>query len=840
MNKIQYIFIIYVSLLIVTQSYLPPKLKTKLSYTQEINFKEESQTVHNTNDVLRTDTWWALFSPGKKVEDSNITYQPANLIDYDVKSYKIKGFRSLLTETASESSQTWRGMKTDADILPSIESFIEGTNKLNDYHEKKVQELWNSAKIQYLNTEETELILDALRFSYLALKDKRTERSKELYTERISGTLSVLGELKSTIEVLLPGILHNVISECAQNNNDIKTFISNRFGNNILDKAEKYTKIPKFMARKEDVDPLQSEFKIQMLVSMIEDYHSLYIRLADRVHTLRILHTLNLDATEKYLIAMEGLNVYAPLAHKMGVKDKKGELEDLAFRFIDPEAFEQCKLTQASAFQAYHHICESIKKLVQSNVYLRVQNITASNIKIETRIKDKYQLYLKMHRKGLKSVSDVRDALGLRIIINHPQQAEETAEEYTERGNKLCYHIINKLNTLSGWKPIKNGFKDYIKSTKSNGYQSLHQYIHHDTFNCNVEVQVRTLPMHIKAEMGEAAHWSYKDQIYKPEIANTKYYKQAWKSPEQQHAKSPAEFIKLAKIQLKNNIYIFLKDQSTIQVLKSNSTSLDAAFAIHSEVGLTASSIKVNNRIVDFNYPLKSGQVLSVDTHVEKAVVAKPNWLKLVTSPTAKYSLNRHFKHSHQGIIVSLGIIQLLIVLTTNSEKIKQLYNNRIPSAHELNELTASRTKFSNIAELLMNLGSDSSQKETGILLSSLLAMPSDSLTIPHANTAMLWAKTLGKHGWNDHSILKTVLLPLIKDILPAMGLQLIEQKWCELVGKRSLTEEHSPYFKALSSFIISSDDSSRRPISEIIDTRQVNRVIDEEINNDQEKLIFQ
>ena len=177
---------------------------------------------------------------------------------------------------------------------------------------------------------------------------------------------------------------------------------------------------------------------------------------------------------------------------------------------------------------------EAVQQIMSSDSYLSALGVT---FKLSYRIKDKYQLFLKMQRKNLSSVSQVRDALGMRIIIeDYARIIGETDEEYIARGSNICYHLVNELRNVAGWVPAERGFKDYIKNSKENGYQSLHQYIKNKALGTNVEIQVRTKAMHNKASLGEAAHWFYKDKIYRPRLVDTKIYRQAWRSSSQTSA----------------------------------------------------------------------------------------------------------------------------------------------------------------------------------------------------------------------------------------------------------------------------------------------------------------
>merc|ERR1719399_1648378 len=247
--------------------------------------------------------------------------------------------------------------------------------------------------------------------------------------------------------------------------------------------------------------------------------------------------------------------------------------------------------------------------MIRTDPYLLSQN---GRFRLTYRIKDKYQLKLKMERKGFKSLSDVKDALGLRIIISVPQWKNETDEQHEQRGEDLCYYLTDRLKVLPGWEPDAP-VKDYIAGMKDNGYQSLHLYIRNKAVGTHVETQVRTMAMHKTAELGEAAHWYYKDLIYRPEIAASKQYLRTWRSDQQLNATSPAALLGMAKAQLlKSRVFVLLADKATVLNLRRGATALDAAFAIHSSLGLRTSHITVNGKKSRYDRILRNGDIISV------------------------------------------------------------------------------------------------------------------------------------------------------------------------------------------------------------------------------------
>ena len=298
---------------------------------------------------------------------------------------------------------------------------------------------------------------------------------------------------------------------------------------------------------------------------------------------------------------------------------------------IDPEMFQLSRYTQIAANKAFQEATEQIKLLVENDLIMKKHNAT---YRLTYRIKDKYQLYLKMQRKSLNSPSEVRDALGLRIILMHPRREDESDESYISRGNELCYHLVNRFRTMKGWLPAINGLKDYILDKKDNGYQSIHQYIKNIALSTNVEIQVRTLSMHMTAELGNAAHWYYKDCIYNPSVAHSIPYKLAWRSKEQLNCKSPAELFGLAKKQITSSrVLVFLEDTSSVFNLKKGSNLLDAGCTIGSQLDMPFSAVKNKSRNSDRAGSLENGDTITLDS--------SSRWLFLYLSKA--YSKNSLF-----------------------------------------------------------------------------------------------------------------------------------------------------------------------------------------------------
>jgi len=741
-------------------------------------------------------TWWDLFPA---MTSSNATMKKSS-------------FYNNIVEIGA-----WRSVEIVDDVPPTLMAFFDRTEELTESSNAQVRELLDLVKrgtLKSMNPLDEARVGEALRIAYIALWGKTTLRSLEVSINRAKGVAAVLGELKADTDVVIAGILHDVLAETKHdlNYNRILSELRARFGTDAVQLCEAYMHLPKFMARKADYTPFQSENQVQMLVAVAEDYRALYIRLADRLHTLRVLKSLPLDSVDRHKIAQEALNVYAPLAHKMGVMKVKGELEDLAFKVLDPDTYQRTKYTQISANKAYHEAAEKVQDLITNDVYIKSNKCT---FKLSYRIKDKYQIALKMQRKGLKNLSDVRDVLGLRLIVETPQLKNETVEAYEKRQVDICYYLVDKLRLFPGWEPAEYGFKDYIAGQKQNGYQSLHQYIRNKAFGTNVEVQVRTKSMHMIAELGDAAHWHYKDLIYNEKVASSKLYKNAWRSTEQlRDCKNAAQMLGLAKSQLnKSRVFVFLDDKATVLNLKKGSTCLDAAFAIHTELGLFTAGVTVNNRDARLEQPLSNCDIISVEASKSLVPTAKMSWLSFVKSRMAQQTLRSHFKSNQRSLFVTLGCVQLLMTLTLSSEKISERYNGKLLTAADLASMVIERSGAANIGDFLMMLGEASKDQVTSSL-ANLLDIPPSDLTVSSIKWGLMWARMQGKNGWQDQVMRSTVLLPLLREILPALGINNAEKRWIALIGERSLTNDFSKYFSSLSKHLVSAKQREAQELS--------------------------
>ena len=401
--------------------------------------------------------WWLLFDGDQKKEIANVVDVNNNSTDTTIvpEDWKpnIGAWRTALQPAASVADTSATPPSTEPPIArvellndelpPTLYEYMNDLKPLGEKHENNVKELWvaMSRNIRRLTKEDLVKVEEAFRIAYIALWGQQTIRSLEISIQRARGIAAVLGQLRADVTMILAGILSDVLVNLNSHPFADSMFehLESRFGKEVIDLCTKYNRLPVFMSKKTDYTPIQSENQLQMLVAVAEDYRVLDIRLADRLHTMRILKTLSLKELEQKKLAQEALYVYAPLAHRMGVMKVKGELEDLAFKTLNPEGFKDAKYAQVAAYKNYYDLCAAMEKITrEDNPYLKAQGARCKVIK---RVKDKYQLALKMQRKNLTSSSQVRDALGTcfyHIILYHIMVISYHLISY----HMISYHIV--------------------------------------------------------------------------------------------------------------------------------------------------------------------------------------------------------------------------------------------------------------------------------------------------------------------------------------------------------------------------------------------------------------
>lgn len=420
----------------------------------------------------------------------------------------------------------------------------------------------------------------------------------------------ILAEMNMDMPTIIAGLLHDTIEDTDVTYEDVQR----DFGTEIADLVDGVTKLKKLNYKNKEEK--QAENIRKMVLAMAKDIRVIIVKLADRLHNMRTLEYMK--DHKKIEKATETLEIYAPIADRLGMSKVKWELEDLSLRYLDPENYytlvDMVNKRRSEREDLINHIISELK------VQLEKVGIDAE---INGRPKNLYSIYKKMTRKG-KAFEEIYDLSAVRVLVHDI---------------KDCYGVLGVVHTL--WKPIPGRFKDYIAMPKPNKYQSLHTTVidgNGETF----EVQIRTYEMHQTAEYGIAAHWKYKAGVSKSTSfdENLTWLRQLleW----QKDVNDPNDFMETLKVDFfADEVFVFTPQGDVIN-LPEGSTPIDFAYRIHSAIGNTCVGAKVNGRIVPLNYKLKSGNIIEVITNANSG--PSLDWLNIAKSPQAKKKISQYFK----------------------------------------------------------------------------------------------------------------------------------------------------------------------------------------------------
>src|SRR5581483_9453067 len=442
--------------------------------------------------------------------------------------------------------------------------------------------------------------------------DGQTRASGEPYLVHPLEVALVLAEMKMDPVAVAAGLLHDSVEDTSVTIQDI----SKEFGEQVAHIVEGVTKISKidFATREEQ----QAENLRKMMLAMVDDIRVVLIKLADRLHNMRTLEHLPPDRQQK--IAKETLDIYGPIAHRLGMGKVRGELEDLGFRYLDPIAYHQVQDTVEARRKEGEAFLAQVEGVVRDK--LKEAGITA---KVESRIKRLYSIHKKLLKQRI-AVDQVYDLFAMRIITRSVQD---------------CYAVLGIIHNL--WRPVPGRIKDFIAMPRPNFYQSLHTSVIAEE-GTPFEVQIRTEEMHKMAEEGIAAHWKYKDgPVSVKDEERLAWLRQVveW----QRDVSDPNEFLSTLKIDLyPEEVYTFTP-KGKVVVLPRESTPIDFAYTIHTEVGHTCVGAKVNGRMVPLRHKLHSGDIVEIIT--QPGHKPSRDWLGVVRSSRARNKI-KHWLNVHQ------------------------------------------------------------------------------------------------------------------------------------------------------------------------------------------------
>ncbi|SNR62855.1 GTP pyrophosphokinase [Humidesulfovibrio mexicanus] len=473
----------------------------------------------------------------------------------------------------------------------------------------------------YIEKPDLEIIQKAYIFAAEAHAGQ-TRLSGEPYLSHPMSVAKVLADMQLDEATVVAGLLHDTVEDTKATIDEIEEL----FGEEVADIVDGVTKISKIQFESKAV--AQAENIRKMILAMAEDIRVLMVKLADRLHNMRTLDFQN--SVKQRLISQETLEIYAPLANRLGLHRTKIELEDLCLKYLKPDVYEQIDQGVAAHHTAGNDYIDKVIGIL--NGLLEENGIRA---RVRGRIKHRYSIYAKMQQQHL-GLDQVFDLIAFRIIVT---------------SLKDCYAALGLVH--SRWKPVAGRFKDYISIPKANMYQSLHSTVIGPDGE-RIEIQIRTEEMNRVAEYGVAAHWQYKEKGKKGSSRDAERFTWLRQILDwQRDLKDPREFMSSLRIDLfQDEVYVFTP-RGDIKELPEGATPVDFAYAVHSKVGDHCAGAKVNGRLVPLGTPLKNGDRVEIITDAHRN--PSRDWLKFVKTARARTRIKQYIRTEERARSISLA-----------------------------------------------------------------------------------------------------------------------------------------------------------------------------------------
>ena len=528
------------------------------------------------------------------------------------------------SDSVTDSSSDSSNLELDHDYS-DMEEYSEKLLKVTPH--KKGEASYEDLKANvstYLSLPDIEKIDQAYNFAKQQHQFQKRQ-SGEPYIVHPVTVANILSELRLDKDSIVAALLHDVVEDTPVSLEEIGTI----FGKNVQSLVDGLTKLSKISFRSHQ-ERLAENFR-KMIVAMAKDLRVILIKLADRLHNMRTINALPPDRRER--ISQETLDIYAPLANRLGLYSIKSELEDLCLRQLKPDVYTTLKNKVASTKSARKMYIEEVKSILEAEL----KKNGFSDVIVYGRPKHFYSIYKKMIDRKLE-FEDIHDLFAFRVIAN---------------SIKDCYEILGIVHAL--WTPMPGRYKDYIAMPKPNMYQSLHTTVIRPNGE-PAEIQIRTREMHIVCEYGIAAHWAYKEKkdVTKESKSNLEKFSWFRRIVEWQHElKDPAEFLEAVKVDLfEEEMFVFTPRGDVIS-LPLKASALDFAFSIHTQVGLHTIGAKINGSMVPIKKLLHSGDIVEIITSPNQ----KPtqDWLNFVYSSRAKSKIRNALRSEERERSKRLG-----------------------------------------------------------------------------------------------------------------------------------------------------------------------------------------
>ena len=503
----------------------------------------------------------------------------------------------------------------------------------------------------YLSPKELEMIEKAYIFS-AAVHQGQVRLSGEPYLTHPVEVAGILADMKLDAATIISGLLHDTVEDTLTTIEQVRE----GFGKDVAFLVDGLTKISKITFGSQE--ERQAENFRKMMLAMSSDIRILLVRLADRIHNMR---TLNFQpANRQQYIAKETIELYAPLANRLGINWMKVELEDLSFQYVKPDAYHELARRVVQSKEKRDQYTEEVKGIIHAEM----ERFELKG-EVDGRAKHYYSIYKKMEEQHL-NFDEVYDLMAFRVILDSDQE-------------KTCYEALSVVHAL--WKPVPGRFKDYIAMPKANNYRSLHTTVI-GPHGQRVEIQIRTRAMHEWAEEGIAAHWRYKEKRSSQTDDSGQIKKLRELLESQQELQNPREFMSNLKMALfPDEVYVFTPN-GDVKSFPKGATPIDYAFSIHTDVGNQCIGAKVNRNIVPIKYQLQNGDMIEIITQTGHH--PSKDWLKFAVTSRARSKIKNWIKTEERSKSIDLGkdLLEkefkrhhLKFTAVARSEEIKKIYD---------------------------------------------------------------------------------------------------------------------------------------------------------------------
>ena len=451
-------------------------------------------------------------------------------------------------------------------------------------------------------------------------------KSGEPYITHPLHVAAIVAELEMDTDSIIAALLHDCIEDTGSTHEEIAKL----FGDTVAELVEGVTKLTRvqYVTKEEE----QMENLRKMLMAMAQDVRVILIKICDRLHNMR---TLQFQPPKKQREkSLETMEIYAPIAHRLGMQRVKWELEDLALQYLDPVGYQEIEQDLAAKSSAHEEFMASVQNRINQRLEAEGIHATAYG-----RVKHIYSIYRKMYTQN-KTMDEIFDLYAFRVIVDDIPN---------------CYNVLGCIHDL--FKPVLGRFKDYIGTPKPNGYQSLHTTVI-GREGIPFEVQIRTKEMHHTAEYGIAAHWKYKQGLANGSLGSEETFEWVRKLLESQQDTDAEEFVRSLKVDLfADEVFVFTP-QGDVKSLPAGANPIDFAYSIHSAVGNKMTGAKVNGRIVPFDTALQNGDIVEIIT-AKNAHGPSRDWIKLCKSNEARNKIRQWFKKERREENIATGRVML-------------------------------------------------------------------------------------------------------------------------------------------------------------------------------------